>query len=116
MLHVPQANKGTNVMDSELLNLGKQLDAIGQERKALNAAVATGANIEDAHGYAFCNRLHALADDILGRKAQSVAGLAVQTRAINLVAADLWEFDLPHNKSHERRFIEAVCAFVEGII
>jgi hypothetical protein len=49
---------------------------------------------------------------MLSRKAQTIAGLAVQTRAITMAAGDLWNADLEPNEAYERTFIEAVCAFV----
>jgi hypothetical protein len=54
-------------------------------------------------------RFNPLVDDIPSREAKTVAGLAIQTQAITMVAADLW--DAPE-ETHERAFIEAVCAFV----
>jgi hypothetical protein len=53
-----------------------------------------------------------LGERILSMKAETVAGLAVQARTITELAGDLWDGDLPSNESHERQFIEAVCAFV----
>jgi hypothetical protein len=95
--------------DAELLALGVQLTKVEREIDALDTAVKAGAEISDAEGYTFCDRLCDLTSDILARKAHSVDGLAVQTRAITLAAADLWELD---DESHERTFIEAVCRFV----
>jgi hypothetical protein len=95
--------------DAELLALGAQLAELEREAQALNALVAAGADVDDACGAAFCKRLLGLTDDILGRRAHSVAGLAVQTRAIIMAAPDLWDCE---NERHERTFIEAVCAFV----
>jgi hypothetical protein len=60
----------------------------------------------DIHG-----RLYPIVDAILSRRAQTVAGLAVQARAIVMGAADLWE-PLGEEIERERVFIESVCAFV----
>ena len=54
------------------------------------------------------SRCDRLCGDILSRKAQTIAGLAGQTLAVTMAAADLWVVPLPDNESHERAFIEAV--------
>jgi hypothetical protein len=60
----------------------------------------------DIHG-----RLYPIVDDILARRAQTIAGLAVQVRAAIMAAAELWE-PLGEEIERERVFIESVCTFV----
>jgi len=79
-------------------------------RKAI-AQDGTGIPDEDNPWNPIHDRLFPLAEDILSRKAQTIAGLAVQTRAVVLAAADVWEQETPE-AIHERTFIEAVCRFV----
>jgi hypothetical protein len=54
--------------------------------------------------------LDTLTKEIISRKAETVAGLAVQARAMTVYYAELWDVD-DDNHDH-RNFIEAVCAFV----
>jgi hypothetical protein len=55
-------------------------------------------------------RRNPLVQDILSRKSKTVAGLAVQARAMTLYYSELW--DDPHDGTADyRKFIEAVCAF-----
>jgi hypothetical protein len=59
-------------------------------------------------------RLNPLAREIISHKAQTVAGLAVQTRAMTVYYAELWDggsIDDDNNHDH-RKFIDAVCAFL----
>jgi hypothetical protein len=58
----------------------------------------------DIHG-----RLYPIVDDILARRAQTIAGLAVQARAAVMSEAHIWD---ARGEETERVFIEAVCAFV----
>jgi hypothetical protein len=58
------------------------------------------------------DRLYPLCADILSRTAQTKAGLAVQVKAIQMAAADLWDDPDAEDGSHERAFIEAVFRFV----
>jgi hypothetical protein len=58
----------------------------------------------DIHG-----RLYPIVDDIFSQRARTIAGLAVQARAVVMAAAELWDFE---PEGHERVFIESVCAFV----
>jgi len=67
---------------------------------------------EDDRCNAMQARLFPLAEDILARRAQTIAGLAVQAKAITLAAADLWDEEDADGHDHERTFVEAVCAFV----
>jgi hypothetical protein len=55
------------------------------------------------------DRLYPIVDDILSRRAQTIAGLAVQARAVVMAMADPWDGE---GERHERVFIESVCAFV----
>jgi hypothetical protein len=57
------------------------------------------------------DRMYPLVDKILGYKAQTVAGLAVQVQAIAISHTELWDEDEEDCYRH-RLFIEAVCAFV----
>jgi len=75
----------------------------------------SGYSDEDNPWNAIHDRLDALAKDIISRKAQTVAGLAVQARAMTAYYAELWdrdEDDEDDEGSGHRIFIEAVCAFV----
>jgi hypothetical protein len=62
----------------------------------------------------FFDRLSPLIDAILSRKAQTVAGLAVQARAFTLSSNEWWGDD-PPCENDALAFAEAVCAFV-GIV
>jgi len=53
--------------------------------------------------------MYPVIDDILARRAKTVAGLAVQARAITLSEPEMWD-DADGYKI--KGFIEAVCAFV----
>jgi hypothetical protein len=57
------------------------------------------------------DRLYPIVDAILSRRAQTIAGLAVQARAIVMGHADIWDA-LDEDTERERLFIESVCAFV----
>jgi hypothetical protein len=63
----------------------------------------------------FHDRLYPLIDDILSRKVQTVAGLAVQARAFTLSSNEWWEESIPTCGNDALAFAEAVCAFV-GIV
>jgi cell pole-organizing protein PopZ len=76
-------------------------------RKAV-AQDGTGTPDENNPWNPIHDRLFPLAEDILSRKAQTVAGLAVQTRTITMARGDLWDADLEPNEAYERTFIEAV--------
>jgi hypothetical protein len=60
----------------------------------------------DIHG-----RLYPIVDDILSRRAHSLAGLAVQARAVVMGEAEIWEAPCEEYE-RERVFIESVCALV----
>jgi hypothetical protein len=55
------------------------------------------------------DRLYPLVDAILSRGALTVAGLAVQARAMTAARSDLWEEE---EDSYERTFMDAVCEFL----
>jgi len=102
--------------DAELLLLGVQLEQAEQEWLRQRTAIHAGEPIEcDSDGVSVpCNFIHdgitSLIDAILRQKAQTVAGLIVQTRAIVLDKADWWngcrEMDNP------RRFFESLCSLL----
>jgi hypothetical protein len=54
--------------------------------------------------------LYPLVEDILSRKAHTIAGLRLQARAVSAVEFELWDSEEP-DKFHEKEFIRAVCAF-----
>jgi hypothetical protein len=56
------------------------------------------------------NRLYTTVDEILSRTAQTITGLAVQTRAVVMAAAEMWN-ENTWEDPHARLFIEAVCSF-----
>jgi hypothetical protein len=61
------------------------------------------------------NRLFPLCEKILSMRAHTLEGLAVQTNAIGLAAAELWDPGMNQDDdkpNHERMFVEAVCAFL----
>jgi hypothetical protein len=79
----------------------------------------------DEHGCSIAwseihDRLLPLCGRILACRAHTVAGLAVQARAISLSVPELWddeeeEEDDNSDECHHRRFIEAVCSFT-GVV
>jgi len=115
-----QRNKTTEanhtLPDTELLRLGVQLEQVEQEWLRRFAAVHAGEPIEcDSDGvgvpWNFMHRgVTPLIDAILGQKAQTVAGLIVQTRAIVLDKAEWWngccEMENP------RRFLDSLCSLL----
>jgi hypothetical protein len=50
-----------------------------------------------------------LVDDILARKAHTIAGLTMQVRALRMATCNFEDIEAD---SAERQFAEAVCAFV----
>jgi hypothetical protein len=56
-------------------------------------------------------RLEPLVEDILAYEAQTVAGLAIQARAMSVWHADLWDTGVYDEADDHRVFIEAVCSF-----
>jgi hypothetical protein len=72
--------------DAELIALGVQLEPIAEEWLVLNDAEDLSDDEIDARCDAVDGRLFPLAEHILSLKAQTVAGLAVQVRAITMVA------------------------------
>jgi hypothetical protein len=63
----------------------------------------------DIHG-----RMWPMINAVLECKAQTLAGFAVQARAITLSHAELWEDAIGHDEDH-RPFLEAACAFA-GVV
>jgi hypothetical protein len=63
----------------------------------------------------FNDRLYPLVDEILSLKATTLAGLAVQTRAIVAAEFELWELD-PEKSDYtdqlRRQFLELTCSFL----
>jgi hypothetical protein len=57
-------------------------------------------------------RLNPLAHEIISHKAQTIAGLAVQARAMTVYYPLLWDADDEDEYEHHRNFIESVCSFV----
>jgi hypothetical protein len=88
-----------------LIELGERLVGVEREWRALDEACRGRERIADDVGAAFCDRLYRLADSILACTATSTTELAVQVRAIRLVAGE---------NAHERAFIDAVARFVDG--
>jgi hypothetical protein len=76
-------------------------EAIGIERPDADPELTRWDCIHD--------QMYPVIDDILARRAKTVAGLAVQARAITLSEPEMWD-DADGYKIKE--FIEAVCAFV----
>jgi hypothetical protein len=81
--------------DAELLQLGVQLEPIEREWKTQLAAEKaarkeTGSGATDCDWDDLCDRIATLCNDILSRKATTIAGLAVQTRALGLTNGELW--------------------------
>jgi len=69
----------------------------------------------DEHGCSIAwDRIHGkmwpAINAIMALKATTVAGLAVQAKAISLSFSELWDIETDW-EDHHRRFIEAVCAF-----
>jgi hypothetical protein len=102
------------VLDADLLAIGTRFQKIEDEHRVQLAMDRDGTAdlTDDTQWEAIHDRLSPLAAEILSKKAQTIAGLAVQTRAITLVAYDIWEPAFVGDSDHERKFIEAVCAFV----
>jgi hypothetical protein len=89
------------------------LDELTPDWLAIN--VIPGPDFDQVRADATLDRMNELVWSILPRRAQTVAGLAVQTRAITMAAADLWDgegWDGEGELTHECAFIEAVCGFV----
>jgi hypothetical protein len=87
--------------DAELLELGAQLETVASGWATVE---------EDAELDALAHRQNDLTYEILDLTATTLAGLAVQIRAVTIMAAEIWtveDCDAPH----ERAFIEAVCRF-----
>jgi hypothetical protein len=105
--------------DAELLRLGVQLEQAEQEWLRQCAAVDAGEPIEcDSDGVSvplnFINYgASELIDAILRQKAQTVAGIIVQTRAIVLDKAEWWN-GCPEMEN-PRCFFESLCSFF-GIV
>jgi hypothetical protein len=99
---------------AELLALGAQFKPIEDEYWAQTAIdrAETVIESEDEPWDGIHDRLYPLANEIWSKKAQTISGLALQTRAIVLAAHDLWDPGMLSDNDHERKFIEAVCAFV----
>ncbi|HEY2531134.1 MAG TPA: hypothetical protein VGJ20_24910 [Xanthobacteraceae bacterium] len=99
--------------DAELLRLGAELDEVEQDYLRQCAADELLEDDADDKWAAIDKRLYPLFDKIMAHTATTVAGLAIQTKAIGLAAEDLWS-DVPDNR-HKRQFIEAVCRFT-GVV
>jgi hypothetical protein len=81
--------------DAELLWLGELLEPIEREWNTLVAAEKaarkeTGSGDTDCDWDDFGDRITMLCNDILSRKATTIAGLTVQTRALGLTNGELW--------------------------
>jgi hypothetical protein len=111
-------------LDAELLALGVRLKPIEEEFAAQiaidRASTTFTVHERDDGGWetdvepwdAIHGRLFPLAEEILSKKARTIAGLAVQARAVTLAAREIWEPEFMEEHDHERKFIESVCAFV----
>jgi hypothetical protein len=64
---------------------------------------------DDIHGH-----MWPTIDAIIGHRAQTLAGFAVQARAVSLSYAELWD-DEPEEGENHRQFIEAACTFA-GVV
>jgi hypothetical protein len=64
---------------------------------------------EESPWDAILDRMWPLVDDILARKAHTIAGLTMQVRALRMATCN---FEDMEQDSAERQFAEAVCAFV----
>jgi hypothetical protein len=110
--------------DAEIPALGVQLKPIEEDfaaQLAIDRASTTFTVVQQADGTFetdmepwddIHDRLDPLAKEILSKKARTIPGLAVQARALLLVAREIWEPVFMSDKDHERKFIESVCAFV----
>ena len=81
--------------DAELLQLAVQLEPIEREWNTQVAAEKaarkeTGSGDTDCDWDDLCSRVVILCNDILERNATTIAGLAVQTRALGLTNGELW--------------------------
>jgi hypothetical protein len=107
------------IPDAELLELGVQLEQAEQEWFEQRARYDAGEPIEcDSDGVRvpwtrIQGRINPLIDAILKQKAQTVAGLIVQTRAIVLDEAEWW--DGSSETENPRRFFESLCSLL-GIV
>jgi hypothetical protein len=61
------------------------------------------------------DRQFPLIDAIMGHKAQTLAGFAVQARAVTLSHSELWESPAEFEGDHHRPLMEAACAFA-GVV
>jgi hypothetical protein len=112
-------------LDSELLALGAKLEPIIQEWLAQSAIDAQVISVSGDMTEQECEaasrvwthiheRMDPLIEDILSCKSQTVAGLAVQARAMTLNHYTLWDGGDPFIVDPEqvRPFLDKVCAFV----
>ena len=71
--------------------------------------------LEEDGASVVCNSIHErlepLVEEILSRKARTVAGLAVQARAMSAWHSELWDEKIYGKNNDDRVFIEAVCSF-----
>jgi hypothetical protein len=79
--------------DVELLALGRRLDVLADEWLDQALRYRRRLAVSDEEINALCDRLNPLTDDILSRKAQTLAGLAVQAKALSIARTNLWETD-----------------------
>jgi hypothetical protein len=103
--------------DAELLRLAAQLEPMEREYYAQVAAEKaarkeTGSGDTDCDWDDLCDRVATLCNDILSRKATTIVGLAVQTRALMLTNNELWHDPSTVVDASERlpSYFQSVCS------
>jgi hypothetical protein len=98
----------------------ENFDQFAEYNKKRSALMPHGPDdFEDENGEIgwgrFNNRLYDLVDEIMSLKATTLAGLAVQTRAMVAAEFELWELD-PEKSDYtdqlRREFLELTCSFL----
>jgi hypothetical protein len=101
----------SNADDAELLRLGAELDRLDAEWLALSNEEPDSDLIAWS---SFLDRFGELIEQIMPLRATSLAGIAVQARALVIGQSEWWqgdnsEFEMP------RLFLESLCAFLNVV-
>jgi len=112
-LHDGPSSRRAGIAGRDVPPMNDEPTGYWKTREALSKAASHADRDEDDKLFLTIDdiddRLFPLAEDILSRRARTVAGLAVQAKAVTLAAGELWN-DGRDDNEHERAFIEAVCA------
>jgi hypothetical protein len=105
----------TSVRDAELLRLGVLLEPIEREYYAEVAAEKAARKVggrDNCDWDDLNDRIFTLCNDILSRKATTIAGVTVQTRALGLTNGELWHAPWQAADESERlpSYFRSVCS------